>query len=699
MTSRSLFCKLMKEDLKQRLWSVILASIVFLIIPVSMAMQLENDNYAERAVFLRRVAKMVTNSEWLVIITSVGAVLCGLSGFWYLFSKKKVDFFHSLPVKREVLFAVRYINGVLIYAVPYLAALVVCLIMAAASGAFPAGLIGDAFAWFGFHLCAYLLLYTVTILGVMLTGNLVISMAATAVLFLYALAIYGLTLGFGDVFFETFSSPTDFFEGKLAFLKWLSPFYLYMDFYSIGNVGTGSLKLLLLAVILTAVALMLYKLRAVENAGLALAFSKMKMPVRILLVIPCGLAMGLFLYLISANNSVIWLVFGNICGVVLVHGLLESIYEYDIRKALSHKWQMVACLAVTLFITFSYQQDWFDFDGYLPKKEKVESIGISIAGFNYYDMYWSKKDNAEELDILYALAQFCVEENTNTDEYYAYYVDTIQTREASKTAFRSIKVTYRLKNGNTVSRRYSIDLLSDQPFWDALYAKTDFTSAQFAEELALRPADLTYINTVKEDIYKSYTLSAAEQQELLNALAHDLRGLQYRTLREELPVAELQIETTNYRYYQIELYACYTETLAFLEKHGYQSNESIALENVRSLTLYDYRNPREISYDESAEVDYYITGEYGVQFTADVKEESLGAVMITDPALIQEIYPYLVWDGYTTLFTDTIEQVDCEIILDLDDFGNYERIGYQVKTGAPIDEWIEKARKTEYSEE
>ena len=37
MTSRSLFCKLMKEDLKQRLWSVILAAIVFLIIPIPTA--------------------------------------------------------------------------------------------------------------------------------------------------------------------------------------------------------------------------------------------------------------------------------------------------------------------------------------------------------------------------------------------------------------------------------------------------------------------------------------------------------------------------------------------------------------------------------------------------------------------------------------------------------------------------------------
>ena len=50
MTSKNLFFKLMKEDLKQRLWSVILASIVFLIIPISMALELEKRyNYTDNA--------------------------------------------------------------------------------------------------------------------------------------------------------------------------------------------------------------------------------------------------------------------------------------------------------------------------------------------------------------------------------------------------------------------------------------------------------------------------------------------------------------------------------------------------------------------------------------------------------------------------------------------------------------------------
>ena len=696
MTSRNLFCKLMKEDVKQRLWSVILAAIVFLIVPVTMALELENNYvYADNTRFLRQVANVVTSSPWLAIITCVGSVLCGLSGFWYLFSKKKVDFFHALPVKREVLFAVRYINGILIYAVPYVCALVVSLIMAAANDAFPKGLFGDAFAWFGFHLCAYLVFYTVTIVGVMLTGNLVISIVATAVLLAYSMAVYALSVGFGSVFFQTYWSPNGFFEGRWGFLKWTSPFYLYITFFDEPSVGTNGLKLLAIALVLLVIAVFLYKKRAVEYAGSAIAFPKIKAVVRILLVIPCGLAMGLFLYMISAQNSVVWLLFGGAVGVVVVHGLLESIYEYDIRKALGHKWQLLACLVVTYLLTFSYEQDWFQYDEYLPKQEKVAQIGVEIQSLNYYDMYWSEKGNAEELDVLYKLVQYCVNGNIEEDSYYNYYYydDTIQTTQVRKQVLRNIRVTYKLKNGNEVSRQYRIDLLAEESFWHELYAKTGFASAQFADILNIHPADLEYVTTEKEKIEKVYTLSAAEKQELLNALSHDLLALQYRTLREEIPVAELNLETSMYNYYEVEIYPSYTQTIAFLEAHGFQVDEKLPLEQIQGMTIYDYRYEKEIeSYmgpqAESSEVYSYAPD---IVATEDVKVTEDNTVLITDKELIEKIYPYLIWTGYTTLYSKTIESVECTITLELDKYGNYKLVSYRVKEDAPIDDFIKEA--------
>ena len=704
MTSRSLFCKLMKEDLKQRLWSVILAAIVFLIVPVTMALELENNYvYADNTRFLRQVANVVTSSPWLAIITCVGSVLCGLSGFWYLFSKKKVDFFHALPVKREVLFAVRYINGILIYAVPYLVALVVSLIMAAANDAFPPGLFGDAFAWFGFHLCSYLVFYTVTIVGVMLTGNLVISMAATAVLLAYSVAIYGLAIGFGSVFFETYWSPENFFEGRWSILKWTSPFYLYISFFDELSVGTNALKMLAIALVLLVIAVFLYKKRAVEYAGSAIAFPKIKPVVRILLVIPCGLAMGLFLYLISAQNSIVWLLFGGAFGVVVVHGLLESIYEYDIRKALGHKWQLLACLLVTYGITFAYKQDLFNYDEYLPKQNKVEQIAVGIQSLNYRNMYWSEEGSDEELAVLYALAEYCVNGNVEEHSNYYYYEDSIQTTDIRAKEIRNVRVTYKLKNGQEVRRQYLIDLLANEPFWHDLYAKTGFASAQFTDILNMNPIEIEYIVTEKEKVEKMYTLSDAEKQEFLNALSHDLLATQYRTLREELPIAELDFETKTYNYYSVDIYPSYTNTIAFLEAHGFVADEKLPLEQMQSMTIYDYRSveQREAYLKLEAESSAAFTsGEIveailpsGEVVSATQKEmaSEMSSFVITDKALMEKVYPYLIWNGYTTVYSNTMEAVECTITLKLDEYGNYKMIPYQFKHDAPIDEFIKEA--------
>ena len=699
MISKNLFFKLLKEDLKQRLWSVILAAIVFFIIPVSMALQVESMKGLNPVdTYLYRITRMVTSSEWLIIITCVGAVLCGLSGFWYLFSKKKVDFFHALPLKREVLFAVRYINGILIYVVPYIVALVVSLVIAGIGGMFPEGIIGNAFSWFFFHLCNYLVLYTVTIIAVLLTGNLVIAMAATGILNVYTLAVYVLLMGYGSTFFETFAY-NEIFEGNAAFLKWTSPLYLYIQYFDQEKLS-ASFSLLLLTVVLVVIAVWLYKKRAMEYAGSALAFEKMKMPIRILLAIPCGLAMGIFLALVSSSGSTMWLIFGIFCGVVLAHGLLESIYQYDIRKALGHKWQLIGTLFVTLMIAFSYQQDWFGFDAYLPKEEKLESIGICVRAFqtstgywyNEDEVYWSEKGNEGELATLYDIAEFGVQATQSPGGFYSVGSATYYINE-EKSAIRPVDITYKLKNGKEVRRVYHIDLFANEALWEALYANTDYVETLFAYELSLKAEDLEIVQTGKELMSKSYSLSLTEKAELLSCLAKDLRTFQYRTLCEEFPIAELALSIKDYRTIELSLYSSYTNTLAFLKAHGFDAEETIPLENVSQIVLSDYRNEK---YWEDMDFSYLIEDMEMEMVTVEPQKVTTYDVVITDKEEIKRLYPYLVWNGYhTNIFTPTMDDVNCVITIDTDNYGNYEKIYYNLKEGTPVDSFIEKAMKQE----
>ena len=116
MTSRNSFFNLLKEDFRRRLWTFILASLVFFgTFPIVFTMMLQSwvSNYKDndfltQTKMLEQIANDVSYftgpNIWLAVVTCVGAVICGVSGFAYLHSKKQMDFYHSLPVKREQLF-------------------------------------------------------------------------------------------------------------------------------------------------------------------------------------------------------------------------------------------------------------------------------------------------------------------------------------------------------------------------------------------------------------------------------------------------------------------------------------------------------------------------------------------------------------------------------------------------------------------
>ena len=142
MTSKNLFFKLMKEDLKRRIWAAALLSLgFFFFYPVVAAFTAgeirEYVNYA------KGLAEYENNLvEWLsfncgmtVFLMIVAALICGLSSFSFLNSKSKVDFYHGIPVRREKLFAANFLDGILLLAVPYGIAQVLAVLVGISNGA------------------------------------------------------------------------------------------------------------------------------------------------------------------------------------------------------------------------------------------------------------------------------------------------------------------------------------------------------------------------------------------------------------------------------------------------------------------------------------------------------------------------------------------------------------------------------------
>ena len=218
MISKNLFFKLEKEEWKRKLWLAALAFLAFFFaLPVGMALNLSNtaERYDEmvesgqimlvsRAESLTQTAlNYVSASEngMMIFLVMVSAVVCGAASFSYLHNKKKVDFYHSIPVKRPMIFSVAFLAGILIPAAAYALNLLVAVGVAAGYSVSPGEILPLAAEGWAFHMLYFWFLYSVTVLAMMMTGNLVVGLLGTMVFFLYFPALGAVISGYFSTFF------------------------------------------------------------------------------------------------------------------------------------------------------------------------------------------------------------------------------------------------------------------------------------------------------------------------------------------------------------------------------------------------------------------------------------------------------------------------------------------------------------------
>lgn len=646
MISRSSFFKLIKEDLRQRLWTIILASIVFILpVPIYLAMDISNSSgyRTERleGYISGLMSPMAADSGWMVLVTIVGACICAVTGFGYLFSKRKVDFFHSLPVKREVLFAVRYINGILIYLVPYLAMVLVSFVILAVSGNFAGVALMVAAKGFLVHFLGYLTLYTVLILCVTFVGNIVVFFAVSGWTFgitVVAVLLYG---WFEEKFFDTFSYLGDIYTERIHALRFLCPGYFYVMEIQDPDVSLLLQQLAFTAVV-AVITLLVYRMRPSDGAGKAISFPLLKPVIRISVELLAGALIGMLFFEMADSSYSFpgWMVFGIALGVVLSHMLIQSIFHFDVRKCFAEKLSMFACVAVTVVFALVMRYDTFGYDMYLPKEKNIESVAIDLTSLdNRRDSYiydgerirWF--DEVAEMELtdisaVYPYLEVLVEDS-------AIYADRLDSAMAySYSDFLSVEVAYHLTNGKTVQRRYRVNGMREELF-APVFESYEYKKVHYGD-----------IYTVPSSLIKSVSarcamntcvmeLSQAEKDELMTVLNRELAAM---TLAEKLhtkPVAILDltvgpisVEVSNGSYYtddwniysnELPIYASYTETLRFLCDRGFVTDAEYVWTGKEAMRV---RLP-EVEYKYGS--DYYVGEVYSTE-----------AVEVTEYALSEE---------------------------------------------------------------
>lgn len=587
MMSKNLYFKLMKEDIKNRLWAVALVALgCFFLYPVSVAfMAGEIRQYANPQMGLLYYAKQVKtllsfDCGGTVFAMVTAAMVCGLSSFSYLNSKKKVDFYHSIPVRRERLFLVNYIDGILILAVPYLVSLLMAGCIAVAHGVKDGEIWPIAAAGYGLHMTYFILTYTTVVLAVMLTGNLVVSVLGCMVLIFVIPAAASLIQSYFSTYFRTYSALWG--GGVFRWLVRISPVTEYVmqtgkysDGLSLLSVAAALGASLLLALI----ALFLYRKRASEAAGKAMAFPVTQPLIRVPLVLLSALCISLLFW--SARKSTGWAVFGSVCGGMICHCIMEIIYHFDFKKLFAHGRQLAGCLLAATAVVLVFRYDLTGYDTYLPSAGTIENAAIRISLLDEWvsrgrveqeeDGAWFWRQNAdvnyrsdsvldnmevnareELLEIVASgIAQIREkkrEQNSYIDDSYYYsdeYRFTNEERDqiiemldhdpAPGGEYAVVLVRYTLKNGKTVYRCYHMNL---EPVSEQIAVLVQDSGYQDGTYPVLRRGvgETEAISYLENQESKHVILPADRSEALLEAYQQELRALTLDTMRHELPI-------------------------------------------------------------------------------------------------------------------------------------------------------------------
>lgn len=576
MTSRNLCFKLMKEDVKRRVWTIALTvlSLVFtLLVPVAIKTgayldELSSYSDYEKQWWVRELTQFVGINGMVVFILVALSVVWAVSGFRYLHNSRQVDFYHSIPVKRGQLFLASYLNGIWMTAAIYFVIQAMSAALIFRTGI--EGFGGDGLWWkmYFLNMLYYIMLYTTTVIAMMMTGNIVVALLGTTVFCGYGPAVLLLVKGYQEQWFHTICDTAKNSMAWIQAINRSSPFANYMfalENFSYGRLDAGRMVgAVVVTGALAVVAYSLYRIRPSESAGKAMAFKKTESPIKVLIALPAAVVFGILFY--SLRSTVTWGIFGAVCGTVITCCLMEIIYHFDFRKLFDRWIQMAACGAVSVLLVMAGIYDWYGFDSWLPKATSVKSASVTIG---YEDNWVTYGKPVQEKDYLGRVRMVWSYEGQKDYQYRTMELTDIYSvmelarkgvradqeirRGGSQTwdswnreyhsGWRRCTVGYRLSNGKEVFRQYAIPMDEEaKALVAAIHDNREYKKGTYPV-MSQTSADTAAIYFQQYDQTQSLEAGEEGKARVLTAYQKDLEELTMAVREKELPIGTIQFRT------------------------------------------------------------------------------------------------------------------------------------------------------------
>lgn len=551
----------------------------------------------------------------MVAITIVLAVITPFIVFNYLNSKKAVDVFHSLPIKRSDLLFTLSINSSFLFVVPFLLNYFIGVILGTSFGY----VVNYNFVISVFLLCVMLIIIqSISIFVIMNTGTMSDGIVHTLILIALPYILY--------TAFNLFAS--NFIFGMKGFswenLKYLSPifttFMVMNDNYLLNTKFVLSLYWIIVFIAFSAITIKLYDKRKSENSEMPFVNERYFPTVvsiftsLIFIILNVGFSIvgdqnnrTLTYFLRPESLALATLI--TFVGYTVLNFFRYRSVKFFLRSSLKYVivWTSTIVVCSLLIVTQIFGLVWR-----VPSNKDIDRVGLAVAqlseihpifGINRYaypnsDNYEPTLTSDHSIDEFTTFHKSINRRLKNQKRFVKFGDETGLYDEAiiKKETYTPISFTYFLDSGRRIRKDLSIpveltveltSLLNDRDY--QMLANPILNSeAPISEDIYLYNSTMTKYETILADDFK---------KELQNAYFKDLETLGNENLAYDESSLEYVIE---YSYISNFTYEPSTE---FHNGVDWYKLQSMHLDPTNQYLMIDTRFPNTINYLKQFKVD------------------------------------------------------------------------------------------------
>lgn len=395
------FSRMFKFSFKQNLICLLLSVVVFAcVFPVrAVIMMQDTTNYDyydsiglyvtlinDREERLKETFSKIfdPNGGAVFVITLLIALFFSIVMFSYLHNKKAVNFYHSLPVKREA----HLLSSVAVSAAYYLISLFSCIfvtVLIMLGSGIGGALVPTAIRCFLFNFSYFLFILAFFALFAVICGNSGAHFIFSVIGLIFVPAVHSLTIEFltiGQTNLDTSNLYTDRmfgFESPAAFYFKISKNMI--------SAGTGRFLLFVFGFILAAAAILfisilIYRKIGSEDSGRPIFFRRLGTVLKYVLAYAVMLGTGMLAYELTYSKlgNFIGFVIGSLIFGFLAFAVINVIFECNKKKFFSGM-RGFAILFAVFIVVFSFSFfDPFKFNEKIPSASSLESITVKRNG-------------------------------------------------------------------------------------------------------------------------------------------------------------------------------------------------------------------------------------------------------------------------------------------------------------------------------